>query len=75
MHLRLDDGMAGGVVVLGRVFVLRRVAAAHVTAREAQAQMHPGIADLEFSAAFTLARHAAISRQLILLSYSARALR
>ena len=44
---RLDDGMAGGVEMLGRVLILRRVAAADVTAGEAQAQMHPPVADLE----------------------------
>ena len=74
MHLRVSVPVhSSSLRFKGRVTVGMgsKCAAAHVTAREAQAQMHPGIADLELSAAFTLARHAAISRQLILLSYSA----
>lgn len=40
--------------VPGRVFIFRRVAAAHVPAREAQPQVHPGIA--HFEALFATAR-------------------
>ena len=32
--------------VLGRMFVLRRIATAHMTALHAQSQMHPAIAHL-----------------------------
>jgi hypothetical protein len=43
---RLYDRMVGGVEVLGRVLVLGIVAAAHVPASEAQAQMHPRVPGL-----------------------------
>ena len=35
------------VEMLGRVFVLRRIAAADMTALEAQAQVHPGVSRFE----------------------------
>jgi hypothetical protein len=41
---RLNKRMAGGVEVLGRVLVGRRVAAAHVPAVKAHAQVNPPIA-------------------------------
>src|SRR2546421_11426626 len=44
---RLDDRMAGGAEVLGRVLVLRRVAAANVAADLAQAQVNPGVPHLQ----------------------------
>src|SRR5258708_6689285 len=40
-------GMAGGVVVLRGVLVLRRVTAAHVAAGEAEAEVYPAVADLQ----------------------------
>jgi len=39
--------MAGGVKMFGRVLVLRGIAAAHVPAGHAQAQMHPTITELQ----------------------------
>src|SRR5438309_1360498 len=42
---RLDHRMLGGVRVLGGVLVLRGVAAADVTATQAQSQVHPLVAD------------------------------
>lgn len=39
--------MAGGMEVLGRVFVWRRVAAAHMTADLAKTQVDPPIAGLQ----------------------------
>lgn len=39
-----DDGMACAVEMLGCVFVLRGIAAAHVTAFEASAQVYPRVA-------------------------------
>src|SRR5512133_2735633 len=44
---RLDDRVACGVEMLGRVAVRRRITAADVSARAAQAQMHPAPADLQ----------------------------
>jgi hypothetical protein len=45
--------MLGGVKVFGGVFVLRRIAASYVAARQAQAQVEPGVAHLQtFFAAF-----------------------
>jgi hypothetical protein len=44
---RPHEGVLGGVKMLGRVFVFGRIAAAHVAAAQAQAQMNPGIAHLE----------------------------
>ena len=41
---RLDDGVLGLVIVLGRVLVLGLVTAADVPAGETYAQVHPGIA-------------------------------
>jgi hypothetical protein len=38
--------MFHGVKMLGGVFILRRVATAHVAAYQAQAQMHPAVAHL-----------------------------
>ena len=39
--------MVRGVKVLGRVLVFGRVAAADVSAAQAQSEMNPGVADLE----------------------------
>src|SRR4051812_45878859 len=41
---RLDDGMAGGVIVRGRVAVRRVVAAPDMAAGQADAQVYPAIA-------------------------------
>jgi hypothetical protein len=41
---RLNDGMFGDLKMLGRMFVLRRIAAAHMSTRLAEAQMYPAIA-------------------------------
>jgi hypothetical protein len=38
--------MRGVMKMLGRVFVLRRIAATHVPAYHAQAQVNPGVAHL-----------------------------
>src|SRR5690242_17742212 len=40
---RLDDRVSGCMEMLGRVLVLRRIAAAYVTAGQAQAQMQPAV--------------------------------
>jgi hypothetical protein len=39
----LDNWMLGGMKVLGRVFVLRRIAAAHMPTGLAKAQVYPAI--------------------------------
>jgi hypothetical protein len=39
--------MLGRVKMLGRVLILRRIAAPDVAANEAQAQMHPSVAHLQ----------------------------
>lgn len=39
--------MTGGMKMLGRVFILRRIAATHVPADQTQAQMHPLVSGLE----------------------------
>jgi hypothetical protein len=39
--------MVAGVEMLGGVLVLRRVAAANVTTRKTEAQMHPAISDFQ----------------------------
>src|SRR6202007_2548078 len=52
----LDDGMPGGVEMPGRVLVGRLVAAAHMPAGPADAQMHPPAADLEAFLAAACAR-------------------
>ena len=44
---RPDDGMGYRAKVFGRVFVLRRIAAADMAACHAQAQMHPDVSHLE----------------------------
>jgi len=44
---RADKRMFGAVEMLGGVLVLRRIAAAHVPARQAQAQMNPAIAKFD----------------------------
>src|SRR3954466_11460729 len=44
---RADHGVPGGVVVLRRVLETRVVAAAHLAALHALAQMHPLAADLQ----------------------------
>jgi len=53
---RLDgshDGVLGSVEMFGGVFVLRGVAAAYVTARQAQPQVHPAVSHFQaFLAAF-----------------------
>jgi hypothetical protein len=50
---RLDNRVAGGAEMLGRVLVPRCIATAHVAACFAQAQMHPGVSGLQtFFAAF-----------------------
>ena len=41
------DWMSDSAIVLRRVFILRRVAAAHVTAGHAKPQVHPDVAQLE----------------------------
>ena len=49
----LHDGVLGLMEVLGGVLVLGGIAAAHVAADEAFAQVHPGVAHLQaFLAAF-----------------------
>ena len=48
---RLDDRMIGGVEVLGGVLVLRGIAATNVATDQADAQMHPAVA--QFQAFFT----------------------
>jgi len=40
---RLHDRMFGGVKMFGGMFILGRIAAAHMTAFATQAQVHPGI--------------------------------
>ena len=40
------SGCGGGVEMPGGVLILRRIASGHMTAREAQAQVYPGIAGL-----------------------------
>jgi hypothetical protein len=42
-----DDGVTYGVIMLRRMFVLRRVAASDVAAYHAKAQVHPDIAHLQ----------------------------
>jgi hypothetical protein len=50
---RLNERVLGGVEVAARVAILRRVAAAHVTAFQAHAQMDPRVSQLQaFFAAF-----------------------
>jgi hypothetical protein len=49
-----DDGVTRGVIMLRRVFVLRRVAASNVAADHAKAKMYPDIAHLQ--AFFTATR-------------------
>jgi hypothetical protein len=44
---RFHDRMVGRVIMLGGVFVLGIVAAAHVSADLAQAQMDPGVSHLQ----------------------------
>jgi hypothetical protein len=44
---RFDDRVLGRMKMLGRVLVLRRIAATHVPARQAQAQVYPAIAHLQ----------------------------
>src|SRR5215469_15766215 len=44
---RLNDGMAGGVEMLGSVLVLGRVAATHMPTGETESKMDPGITDLQ----------------------------
>lgn len=44
---RFNDRMVGSLKMLGSVFVGRRIAAAHVPAAKAEAQMHPPIARLQ----------------------------
>ena len=51
---RLDDRVLDGVEVFRRVPVFGGIAAPHMTARHAQSQMNPGIAD--FQAILTSAR-------------------
>jgi hypothetical protein len=48
--------MLGSMEVLGSVFVLRRIAAAHVTTLQAQAQMDPGVTHFQALLATTHAR-------------------
>jgi hypothetical protein len=56
----LDDRMAGGVKMLGRVLVRRLIATADMTAGAADPQMHPDVAGLEaFLAAERARRHVA----------------
>ena len=43
---RADERMLGLMEVLGRVLILRRVAAAYMPAFEAKPQMHPGVPPL-----------------------------
>src|SRR5205807_9821824 len=50
---RLDDRMTGRTEVLGRMLILRRVAAPDVTAHLAKPKVHPGVPHLQtFLAAF-----------------------
>jgi hypothetical protein len=42
---RLDDGVLGVVKVLGGVFILRRIAATHMAALRAKAEVDPRVAD------------------------------
>jgi hypothetical protein len=44
---RLHQGMMIGVIVLARVFILRRIAAAYMPAGQTHSQMNPVIADLQ----------------------------
>jgi hypothetical protein len=44
---RLNNGMVHRVKVVGRVLVFGRVAAADMSAAQAQSEMNPGVADLE----------------------------
>jgi len=44
---RLNDGVMGGCKVSTRMLVLRRIAATHMAAFKAHAQMHPLVAGLE----------------------------
>jgi hypothetical protein len=54
---RLNNRVFRPVKMLRRVLVLRRIAAAHMPAREAQPQVNPGVAHLEaFLAAFPAGR-------------------
>src|SRR5688572_15399806 len=41
-----DQGVLGGAIVFGRVFVLRRIAATHVTALQAKPKVDPAVAHL-----------------------------
>src|SRR5215472_17493271 len=43
---RADQGMLHLLKMLGRMLVFRRIATAHVAAREAQAQVHPCVSGL-----------------------------
>jgi hypothetical protein len=43
----LDDGMLRRVKMLGRVTILRVIAASDVSARQAQSEVHPSIAHLQ----------------------------
>jgi hypothetical protein len=45
--MRLDDRMLRGMNMLGRVLVLRRIAAADVSTGHAQSQVDPIVAHLE----------------------------
>jgi hypothetical protein len=55
---RLDDGMPARAEVFRRVLVPRAVAAADVTAREAQPQVNPSVARLQtFLTALRARRH------------------
>jgi hypothetical protein len=54
----LYDGVAGGVVVPGGMFVPGVIAAAHIAADQADAQMDPGVACFQaVFAALTAGRH------------------
>jgi hypothetical protein len=52
----LDDGVVGGMKVLGGVLVFRRVAAADVAADKAEAEVDPAVARLEAILATVRAR-------------------
>jgi hypothetical protein len=43
----LDDRVVGGMEMSGRVFILRVVTAAHMSTGEAEAQVDPGVTDLQ----------------------------
>src|SRR5205823_5760088 len=44
---RLHDRMLGGMEMLGGMLILGRIAAAHVAAGQAQAQVHPSVAHFQ----------------------------